>query len=168
MKISIVVAVADDNAIGAGGNLLWRLPADMQFFKQVTWGHHVLMGRKTWDSIPAKFRPLPGRANIVVTRQPDFNAEGCKVVSSVEEGIKFAQGNGEDELMVIGGGEIYRQAIPLTNKAYVTRVHHVFNNADTFLPALAAPQWKVVSTESHAADDKHKHAFDITVLDRAQ
>ena len=166
MKISIVVAVSDNNAIGAGGALLWRLPKDMQYFKEVTTGHHVLMGRKTWDSIPAKFRPLSDRVNIIVSRQKDFKADGAVVVKSVEEGIELAQKAGEKELMVIGGGEIYKQVFPKTDKVYLTKVHATFIDADTFSPNIITKEWNVVSSETHWADEKHKHHFDFVVLER--
>ena len=168
MKISIVVAVSDNNAIGAGGNLLWRLPKDMEYFKKVTMGHHVLMGRKTWDSIPAKFRPLPGRVNVVVTRQKDFKAEGAVVVRSVEEGRELAQKAGETELMVIGGGEIYKQVFPETDKVYLTKVHATFVDADTFSPNILSSDWNVISSENHWADEKHKYHFDFVVLEKVK
>lgn len=166
MLISIIVAVSDNNAIGADGALLWRLPKDMQYFKDVTTGHHVLMGRKTWDSIPPKFRPLTDRVNIVVTRQKDFKAEGAIVVKSVEEGIELAKRAGERELMIIGGGEIYKQVFPLTDKIYLTKVHASFIDADTFLPDIVSDNWKAISTESHTADKKHAYNFDFVVLER--
>jgi dihydrofolate reductase len=166
MKISIVVAVADNNAIGAKGKLLWRLPKDMQYFKEVTWGHHVLMGRKTWDSIPPKFSPLPGRTNIIVTRQEGFVCEGCLVVKSVEEGIELARNAGEQELMIIGGGEIYKQALPFTNKIYLTKVHHTFADADTFFPELDMEQWTAVNGEWNMADEKNEFDFEFIVLER--
>ena len=166
MKISIVVAVSDNNAIGAGGNLLWRLPKDMEYFKKITLGHHVLMGRKTWDSIPQKFRPLPGRTNIIITRQKDFKAEGAVTVKSLEEGIELAKKAGETELMVIGGGEIYKQVFPQTDRVYLTKVHATFIDADTFSPDILDNHWKVVSTEEHWADEKHKHHFEFVVLER--
>lgn len=166
MKISIVVAVADNNAIGKDGNLMWRLPRDMQYFKEVTWGHHVLMGRKTWDSIPPKFSPLPGRVNIIVSRQPGFVCEGCKVVKSVEEGIEFARQSGEQELMVIGGGEIYRQALAKTDKVYLTKVHHTFADADTFFPMLSEKEWHSVNSEWNMADEKNEFDFEFEVLVR--
>ena len=166
MKISIVVAMADDNAIGANGKLLWRLPKDMQYFKEVTWGHHVLMGRKTWDSIPPKFSPLPGRVNIIVTRQKGYVSEGAKVVESVEEGIEIARRAGEQELMIIGGGEIYKQALPHTNKIYLTRVHHTFAEADTFFPQLNMAEWNAVNGEWNMADEKNEFDFEFIVLER--
>jgi len=166
MKISIVVAVADNNAIGKDNRLLWRLPRDMQYFKEVTWGHHVLMGRKTWDGIPPKFSPLPGRVNIIVSRQQGFVCEGCKVVKSVEEGIEFARQNGEQELMVIGGGEIYRQALPKTDKIYLTKVHHTFPDADTFFPVLSEKEWNPLNSEWNMADEKNEFDFEFVVLER--
>ena len=166
MKISIVVAAADNNAIGAKGRLLWRLSKDMQYFKEVTWGHHVLMGRKTWDSIPPKFSPLPGRTNIIVTRQEGFVCEGCLVVKSVEEGIELARNAGEQELMIIGGGEIYKQALPLTNKIYLTKVHHTFTDADTFFPELDTEQWNTLNGEWNMADEKNEFDFEFIVLER--
>ena len=99
MKVSMVVAASDNNAIGLKGNLLWRLPDDMQFFKDITWGHHVLMGRKSWEALPEKYRPLPGRKNIVVTRQKDFKATGCEIVDNIDAGITLAEKNGENELI---------------------------------------------------------------------
>lgn len=166
MKISIVVAVADNNAIGKDGNLLWRLPKDMQYFKEVTWGHHVLMGRKTWDGIPPKFSPLPGRVNIIVTRQEGFVCEGCKVVKSVEEGIAFAKQSGEHELMIIGGGEIYKQALDTTDKIYLTKVHHTFADADTFFPELNGNEWTTANHEWNMADEKNEFDFEFVVLEK--
>jgi len=166
MKISIVVAIADNNAIGKDNRLLWRLPRDMQYFKEVTWGHHVIMGRKTWDGIPPKFSPLPGRVNIIVTRQKGFVCEGCKVVASVEEGIEFARQSGEQELMIIGGGEIYRQALPVVNKIYLTKVHHTFSEADTFFPVLSQQEWNTINSEWNMADEKNEFDFEFVVLER--
>jgi dihydrofolate reductase len=168
MKISIVVAVADNNAIGKDNNLLWRLPKDMQYFKEVTWGHHVLMGRKTWDGIPPKFSPLPGRTNVIVTRQKGFVCEGCKVVESVEEGIEFARNSGEQELMIIGGGEIYKQALDKTDKIYLTKVHHTFADADTFFPVLDGNEWKKVNNEWNMADERNEFDFEFEVLERVK
>ena len=166
MQISLVVAAAENNAIGLNGELLWRLPKDMKFFKDTTYGHHVLMGRKSYESLPPKFRPLPGRPNVIITRNKDFKAEGCKVVSSVEEGIQFAKDNGEQELMVLGGGEIYKQALALADRIYLTRVHHSFPNADTFFPELPIGQWEQASLEKHLKDEKHLYDFDFIVLNR--
>ncbi len=168
MKISIVVAVAENNAIGKNNGLLWHLPKDLEFFRKVTWGHHVLMGRKSYESIPEKFRPLKGRVNIIVTRQEDFKAEGCKVVSTFDEGIAFAKDCGEQELMILGGGEVYRQLLGRVHKIYFTKVHHTFPEADTFFPELKTNEWRVVSEENHRSDEKHKYKFDFMVLERKE
>jgi dihydrofolate reductase len=166
MKISMVVAAAENNAIGKNKGLLWHLPKDLEFFKKVTYGHHVLMGRKSYESIPEQFRPLKGRVNIIVTRQQEFTAEGCKIVSNAEEGIQFAKDNGEDELMILGGGEIYKQLLNKTNKVYLTRVYHSFPDADTFFPELNENDWKVICAEKHSADDRHKYDFEFIELER--
>jgi dihydrofolate reductase len=166
MKISIVVAVGSKNEIGANGELLWRLPKDMQYFKEITYGHHVLMGRKTYESIPPKFRPLSGRVNIVVTRDLSKIFEGCKVVSSVEEGIKFAKDSEAEELMIIGGGEIYKSTFEKTDKVYLTQVEATFPNADVFFPEIKKEDWKIISNEKHIADEKHKFDFEFLVLER--
>lgn len=166
MKISIVVAVSANNAIGKGGDLLWHLPADMKHFKEITYGHHVLMGRKTFESIPVKFRPLNGRVNVIVTRQKDFVAEGCKVVSGVEEGIQFSKDNGETELMIIGGAEIYSHCFQQTDKLFLTKVHYTFADADAFFPVIQNNEWEVINSEKHEADEKHAYAFDFIELQR--
>ncbi len=166
MIISAIVAAGLHNEIGGNGDLLWVLPKDMAHFKNMTWGHHVLMGRKSYDALPPKYRPLPGRPNIVVSRDPDLRYDGCKNVTSIEEGIKFAEMNGEDELMITGGGEIYRLALPFTDKIYLTRVHGTFAQADTHFPELNMSEWEEVSKESYAADEKHAYAIDIIVLKR--
>lgn len=166
MIISIVVAVGENNAIGRGGDLLWRLPKDMQFFKETTIGHNVVMGRKTYESIPPKFRPLVGRVNIVVTRQEGYEAPGCRVVQSVEDAIAFAKANEEEELMVIGGGEIYRQLFDRADKIYLTKVMHSFEDADTFFPQLSPNRWRMVQMQRHSADEKHAYDFEFQILER--
>jgi len=166
MILSIVVAASENNAIGLKGELLWRLPKDTQFFKEVTWGHHVLMGRKSWEALPPKYRPLEGRTNIVVTRQTDYNAEGAKVVATVEDGIQFAKDAGEEELMIIGGGEIYKHVYPIIDKAYITRVHAVFDEADAFLPEFNMNEWTITNDVHQPVDEKHKYSFDILTMER--
>ena len=166
MKVSMVVSASENNAIGLKGNLLWRLPDDMQFFKDITWGHHVLMGRKSWEALPEKYRPLPGRQNIIITRQKDFIAAGSEIVTDIEEGISLAEKSGESELMIIGGGEIYRQALIRTDRIYLTRVHHIFNNADAYFPDLNKNEWREISKRAHPVDAKHQYAFDFLVLER--
>lgn len=162
MKLSLVVAIAENNAIGNGGYLLWKLPNDMKRFKEITMGHHVIMGRKTYESIPEKFRPLVGRNNIVVSRNPT-PIEGVKTVSDIASGIAFAQQQGETELMVIGGGEIYRQTLPLADKIYLTTVHHSFE-ADTFFPEIEAAQWKKENEQHFPKDEKHAYPYTFSDL----
>lgn len=166
MEISQIVAASDNNAIGLKGKLLWRLPIDTKYFTDVTRGHYVLMGRKSWDALPDKYRPLPDRVNIVVTRQNNFNPPGCIVVSSIEQGIEVAEAAGEEELMIIGGGEIYKQSLPYTNRVYITCVHHEFAEADAYYPQLDPNEWEEVSVEPHEKDEKHPYDFDFVVLER--
>lgn len=166
MKISIVVAVSENNAIGVNGSLLWHLPKDMQYFKEVTMGRHVLMGRKTYESIPERFRPLPGRVNLVVSRNPQIRYDGCVMVSSLLKGIEYARENGEYELMIIGGGEIYRQAFDIADKIYLTKVKHTFNEADTFFSVIKEDEWLMTYCEEHKADERHAYPFSFTVLER--
>jgi dihydrofolate reductase len=166
MIISAVVAIGKNNEIGTKGDLLWVLPKDMAHFKNITWGHHVLMGRKSFESIPAKFRPLAGRPNIVISRDPNLKHEGCKNVTSTDEGIKFAKDNGEEELMIIGGGEIYKQLLSITDKIHLTRVHASFPEADAHFPDVDPQIWETVSTELIKADEKHKYDFEFIELRR--
>lgn len=156
MKVSIIVAVASNNAIGKDNDLLWHLPADMKHFKQLTSGHCILTGRKNFESIPEKFRPLPNRTNIIITRNKDLKIDQCHVFTSIKEGIEFAKSNGEQELFVIGGGEIYRECIEqnLVRKIYLTRVHQNFE-ADTFFPELEEKNWNVLSELFMIKDEKN-------------
>jgi dihydrofolate reductase len=156
MKVSIIVAVASNNAIGKNNDLLWHLPADMKHFKQLTSGHCVLMGRKNFESIPEKFRPLPNRTNIIITRNKDLKIDNCHVFTSIQQGIDFAKSVGEQELFIIGGGEIYRECVEqnLVRKIYLTRVHQNFE-ADTFFPELEEKDWDVVSELFIAKDEKN-------------
>lgn len=164
MILSMVVAAGMNNEIGRAGDLLWVLPRDMQHFKRITWGHHVLMGRKSYESIPEKFRPLPGRTNIVVSRNADLHYKGCKNVISVEEGIRYAEEQGEKELMITGGGEIYRLLLPQTHKIYLTRVNHTFPDADTYFPVLNSAEWEVAKKAFFPADEKHPYDLEFLEL----
>ena len=167
MKVSIIAAVAEFYAIGKDNDLIWKLPRDMKFFTRKTTGHHVIMGRKNWDSIPDKYRPLPNRTNIVVTRRLDFNAEGCVVVNSIEAGLELARAADDDEAFIIGGGQIYGLAIErnLVDTMYITWVHEQFD-ADTFFPAINFGEWKTIDEDHWEADEKNPHAFTITTYSR--
>src|ERR1041385_4080876 len=122
MQISIIAAVAKNGVIGKSNDLPWRLPDDMKYFMQTTQGHHVIMGRKNYESLPEKFRPLPNRTNIVVTRQKDFHAPACTVVNELKDGVQLAAKNQEQNLFIIGGAEIYKLALPLTDTLFLTEI----------------------------------------------
>jgi dihydrofolate reductase len=167
MIISIVVAAAEDHAIGEGNALLWKLPNDMKFFKNTTWGMPVIMGRKTFESMSSK--PLNGRLNIVISRQhQSFNdEEGVLAAKSIEHAIELAKSSDCNEVFVIGGGEIYRQVLQITNKIYLTRVHTNFPNADTFFFPLDTTVFKLIEEIPMEADNKHAFAYTFQIWERA-
>lgn len=157
MILSIIVAIAKNNVIGAGGKLLWRLPADLARFKKLTMGHMIIMGRKTFESIG---HALPGRENIVISRQPNYQAIGCQIASSLEGALKLASPNkGDDgeEVFIIGGAEIYRQAVPLAKKLYVTFINQDFQG-DAYFPPIGQ-EWAEISRESGLTDGKNPYEY---------
>lgn len=166
MKVSLIVAVSENGVIGKDNDLIWHLPNDMQFFKKTTMGHHVIMGRKNFESIPHKYRPLPNRTNIVITRQSDYITEDCEVVNSVEEALDVAKKNGDNEAFIIGGGQIYKLAIEkkLIDKIYLTKVHHSFDG-DTFFPKLNS-NWIETKKIENKADKKHRYSYDFITLEK--
>ena len=166
MKVSLIVAVSENGVIGKDNDLIWHLPKDMKFFKDTTIGHHVIMGRKNFESIPHKFRPLPNRTNIVITRQFDYKAEGSIVVNSVEEALKVAKSNEENEAFIIGGGQIYKLAFDadLVDKIYLTKIYHSFEG-DTFFLELNS-DWIELKREDYFKDDNHKYDYSFIVLEK--
>jgi len=166
MKVSLIVAVSENGVIGKDNDLIWHLPKDMKFFKDTTLGHHVVMGRKNFESIPHKFRPLPNRTNIVITRQSDYKAEDSIVVNSVEEALKVAKSNVENEAFIIGGGQIYKLALEanLIDRIYLTKIHHSFDG-DTFFPELSS-DWEEIKREDCFKDDNHKYDYSFIVLEK--
>lgn len=161
MKISLIVAASVNNVIGDSNKLPWYLPADLKHFKKITMGHHMIMGRKTYQSIG---KPLPGRVSIVVTRNKDFSAPGCKVVHSIKEALKFAKNEGENEVMVIGGGEIFKQALPLANHIYLTRIFSdIKGDVKIDLPLK---DFVKVSEEKHSKDQKNKYDYSFLEFER--
>lgn len=166
MKVSLIVAAAENNVIGKDNDLIWHLPKDMKYFKETTQGHFVIMGRKNFESIPHKYRPLPNRTNVVITRQSSYTAEGCIVVNSLEEALLKAKEANDNEPFIIGGGEIYRLAMEadLVDKIYLTRVHKTYEG-DTYFPELN-DKWKLVSSEKFIADEKHKSDFSFEVYEK--
>ncbi len=160
MKLSIIVAMAANGVIGRDNELPWHLPADLQHFKQTTMGKPILMGRKTFESIG---RPLPGRTNIVITRDDSYTAQGCVVVTSIEDALKAAAGH--DEVMVIGGAELYRQVLPEAKTIYLTRIHESFEG-DTRFPEIRNTEWHQVERVDHEADEKNPYDYSFIRLDR--
>jgi len=158
--VSLIVAVSSNGVIGREGKLPWHLPDDLKHFKAVTMGKPVIMGRKTWDSIG---RALPGRRNLVVTRNSDFSAEGCEIAHSLEEALALTEESAE--VVVIGGASLYAEALPRAQRIYLTEVNaHV--GGDTRFPRLDRGGWKEVSREAHPADHRHAHAFSFVLLER--
>jgi dihydrofolate reductase len=165
MTISLIAALAENRVIGRNNDLPWRLPDDMKFFMQSTKGHYVIMGRKNYDSLQDKFKPLPNRTNIVVTRQKELDAPGCIVVHSVENALGIAKENHEQEAFVIGGAEIYKIALPMAHRLYLTEIHANVEG-DTYFPEFDKKEWKEVSRLPHSADERHPFAFDFVVYER--
>ncbi|MDD4821600.1 MAG: dihydrofolate reductase [Bacteroidales bacterium] len=153
--ISIIVAIAQENAIGAGNRLLCHLSDDLKRFKRLTTGHTVIMGRNTFDSLPNG--PLPNRKNIVLTSRPQSLPEGCVAVTSLEEAIACT--NKEEELFIIGGASVYKQALPLADKLYLTIIHHSFAEADTFFPEIDFSQWQLTASEEFEANEKNAFPY---------
>jgi len=151
--LTIIAAAAENNALGKDNQLVWHLPDDFKRFKKLTSGHHIIMGRKTFDSFP---KLLPNRTHVVITRQDNFRKEGVLVVNSLERAIELSAD--DPQPFVIGGGEIYKMAMKLADKIELTRVHCTFE-ADTFFPEIDENQWKLVSEEYHEKDEKHNYAF---------
>lgn len=165
MIISLIAALSKNRVIGKDNDLPWHLPDDMKYFMQTTKSHHVIMGRKNYQSIPEKFRPLPNRTNIVVTRQPKFNAPNCTVVNSIEAALDIATRNNEHEVFIIGGAEIYNQGLTSANKLYLTEIEAEIDG-DTYFPDLNKSEWREVSRVHHTTDERHKYAFDFVVYEK--
>ena len=157
--ISLVVAASENNAIGQDNSLLWKLPNDMKFFKNLTWGMPVIMGRKTFESMASK--PLPGRINIVISRNPEALPvmENLWPASCLENAFALARSSDCREAFVIGGGDIYKQCITIADRIYLTRVHASYPDADTFFPAIDASLFSIENAVDMPSDDKHAQAY---------
>jgi dihydrofolate reductase len=168
MIISIVVAAAEDHAIGEGNALLWKLPNDMRFFKNTTWGMPVVMGRKTFESMGSK--PLNGRLNIVISRQDNWvkPQEGLVLAKSVEHAIELAKSSDCKEVFVIGGGEIYKQVMPFADRIYLTCVHANFPKADTFFEPIDSSAFELMQETLMEKDEKHAFAYTFQLWERKQ
>jgi dihydrofolate reductase len=152
--VIMIAAVAENNALGKNNDLLWHLPNDFKRFKEITSGHHIIMGRKTFESFP---KPLPNRTHVIITRQNDFEHEGCIVVQNIEKALSVCPVN--ENLYIIGGGEIYQQSISFADQLDITRVHHSFD-ADVYFPEIDPEIWELTSETFHQKDERH--LFDYT------
>jgi dihydrofolate reductase len=157
--LSLVVAASTNNAIGKSNQLLWHLPKDLKFFKNITWGMVVVMGRKTFESVN---KPLPGRVNIVITSKAGWKADGVWVATGLEDAIAQAKTTNCKEIFIIGGGEIYKQTMPMADKIYITRVHAQIEG-DTFFPAIDESAWEQTENTDFKADEKHAYDFSFQV-----
>jgi len=152
--ITLIAAAAENNALGKDNGLLWHLPDDFKHFKQITTGHYIVMGRKTFESFP---KPLPNRTHIIITRQNDYPVpEGCHVVNSLQKAIGICPK--DEEIFIIGGGEIYNQSLKIADRIELTRVHASFE-ADTFFPEIDENEWELISEKLHPKDEKHAYSF---------
>ena len=159
-EVAIIVIVDQNNGIGKDGDLLCHLPHDLKHFKKITTGHTIIMGRKTYESLPKG--ALPNRINIVITSDNADNYPGCIVARSVDEAILLTKD--KEKVFIIGGGKIYSSTLHLANKLYLTRIHHKFKDADTFFPEIDFNNWELIEEEKHKADDKHLYDYSFTTF----
>ena len=155
--ISIIVAIGENRAIGANNDLLWKLPNDMKRFKELTTGHTIIMGRKTFESLPKG--ALPNRTNVVITRNTDASFDNCETFNDLKAAID--KHSDEKEIFIIGGAKIYEQAIIFADKLYVTNVHHSFENADVFFPEIDENVWVTIESEEFQSDEKHIYPYTL-------
>ena len=160
--ISFIVAAAENNVIGKDNQLPWHLPSDMKYFKNQTWGMTVIMGRKSLESLG---KPLQGRKNIVVTRNKDWKQEGTEVAHSINEAIDLAKETGVNEIFIIGGAEIFKEAMPVANRIYLTRIHHHFDG-DAYFPEVSDAEWTLVQSCFCDADEKNQYPHTFQVWER--
>lgn len=162
MIISAIVAMSQGRVIGRNNEIPWYLPADFAYFKRVTLNHHIVMGRNCYESIG---RPLPKRTNIIVTRNPFYIVSGCVVVHSVDEALDLAKRNGEDEVFIIGGGEIYAQTMHLLDKIYITEVD-LNTKGSVFFPEINEAEWLLTSEEKHIKDEKNEWDYTFKIYEK--
>lgn len=162
MIISVIVAASENQVIGIDNKLPWHMPADLKYFKSHTLGKPIIMGRKTFESVG---KPLPGRQNIVITRQPDYKQEGVWVVPSIAAAIDKARTFEGPEMFITGGTEIFKQALPLVQRVYLTRIHTIVEG-DAYFPVIHEPEWTLVKEDAHQPDEKHKYAYSFQVWER--
>ena len=162
MKLALIVAMDQNRGIGKDNDLMWHLPAEMRFFTETTKGQIVVMGRKNYDSIPLKYRPLPNRENVILSRNRSFDAGDCKVFTSIDDCLVHFSEETERTVFIIGGGQIYNQAInhPSLEEMYITEIHYPFE-PDTFFPVFDETRWKKESVLKYEADEKNPHSFEV-------
>ncbi len=160
MRLSIIAAMSVNRVIGSNNDLPWRLPADLKRFKSLTMGHHLIMGRKTFESIG---QPLPGRTTVVITHQAGYAPAGVLVAHSIEQALEIAAG--DDEVFVAGGGQIYQQLLPRADRLYLTSIHEEFEG-DTNFPEFEESDWKLISEEDCEADEKNPYPYSLLVYER--
>jgi dihydrofolate reductase len=163
MIVSAIVAVAKNNVMGRDNDIPWYLPADLKYFKATTLNHHIIMGRKTFMSIG---RPLPKRTNVVITRQPFFIASGCVIAHSIEQALEMAHDSGEDEVFIIGGGEIYKQSMQYWDRLYLTEVDLEVKDGDTFFPDINLEKWKHTISDPQVPNEKNEMHYTFNVYER--
>lgn len=159
---SIIVAKAENNIIGKDNGLIWHMPQDLKHFRSTTMGHYIIMGRKTFE---ATQKPLPGRSSIVITRNKEYKAEGCLIVNNIEEAFRLGMENKQEEVFILGGGEIYKQAMDLADKIYLTEIKQTFEG-DTYFPEIDDRKWQEIKREEFKADDKNPHDYAFVELVR--
>ncbi|MCR9253308.1 MAG: dihydrofolate reductase [bacterium] len=165
MKISMIAAVAKNRVIGKDNDLVWHLPDDMKFFKDTTKDHVVIMGRKNFESLPPKWKPLPNRTNLIISRNAGYDALGCKVFTSLENCFDYVKTLNQEEVFIIGGGQIYKLGLELADRMYITEIDAEFDG-DAFFPEWDKSMWSEVNRSHHAIDEKHEFAFDFVTYDR--
>tara|TARA_B100001057_G_scaffold117986_1_gene116548 strand:- start:4592 stop:5098 length:507 start_codon:yes stop_codon:yes gene_type:complete len=161
-NISLIVAVSQNGVIGKDNQLAWHLPDDMKYFSNMTKGHSIIMGRKNWESIPTKYRPLPERKNIVITRSKNFKSKEAFVVNSIEQAIDISRTDEDEEVFIIGGGEIYKLGLRYVDKIYITEIYAEIEG-NTFFPKWKKDDWIEISRISHPKDERHKYSFDYII-----
>jgi dihydrofolate reductase len=162
MTLSLLLAAAENNVIGKDNKLPWHLPNDLKYFKNLTWGMPVIMGRKTYESFG---KPLQGRRNIVITHNKDWKAEGVEVAGSIEEAIEMAKESAVKEIFIIGGGEIFKTILPKADRIYLTRIYHSFEG-DAYFPEIKENEWRLVKERKCEADEKNTYAHSFQVWER--
>ena len=166
MIISMIAAVAENGVIGKDNDLVWNLPDDMKYFVKKTKGRHVIMGRRNYESIPPKFRPLPNRPNLILSRNAAYHADGCTTVTELKSALNIAAENGETEAFIIGGAQIYKMGLDHAERMYITEVKGSFDG-DAFFPDFDKNHWKEISRSHHPKDEKHDYAFDYVIYEKA-